>query len=456
MHLNVAGFIALPDIPLVFFTSLFFLILRRYLAEDKMLHALLLGVVVAMMMYSKYHALLILLFTLLSDLKLLLRRSFWVIVAVALVLYLPHITWQFRNDFVSFQYHLVSRNDPFQPRQILEYLGNQLVVTGPLVGFILLYLAFSRKASGAYERMLKYNLVGFFGFFLLSSVRGHVEPHWTAAAFPPLLVLALVNLGGHPGLRKWLWILAVASIPVILLIRAYLVWNFLPMPDHVTRMFHDKDVFSEQVEEVAGERPVVFMNKYQTPSVYWFYTGKMAFTRNNFLYRRNQFDVWPFEAQLEGRRVILTRWGVRDSTKLIPTVYGDVPYYEIERYCSFNRLRIDILESRIGVVAGQDFTVPVTISNPTPLEVNLNCGCDLPPLLMYAYLDRKKVSSEFIFDPQPVSGSLQPGERIELELPLRAPEKEGRYSLVISFGSVILAPGINGAPADVRVSPPPP
>ncbi|MCK4856001.1 MAG: glycosyltransferase family 39 protein, partial [Bacteroidales bacterium] len=129
MHLNVAGFLALPDIPLVFFTSLFFLVLKRFLAEDRMIQALGLGVIIALMMYSKYHALLIIFFTILSDWKLILRKTFWVIVVVAVILYLPHIIWQVKNNFVSFQYHLISRNDPFQPRQILEYLGNQLVVT---------------------------------------------------------------------------------------------------------------------------------------------------------------------------------------------------------------------------------------------------------------------------------------------------------------------------------------
>ncbi len=454
MHLHAAGFIALPDIPLVFFTSLFFLLLKKYLVEDRVRQAFLLGIVVALMMYSKYHALLILFFTLLSGWKLLLRRSFWIIVAVAVILYLPHILWQFKHDFVSFQYHLISRNDPFQPRQILEYLGNQLLVTGPLVGFILLYLAFIRRANGSYERILKYNLVGFFGFFLLSSVRGHVEPHWTAAAFPSLVVLALVNLGAHPRFRKWLLILSMASVPIILLIRAYLVWNFLPLPAHVSRIFHDKDTWVAEIEEVAGDRPVVFMNKFQYPSLYWFYSGKKAFTRNNVLYRRNQFDVWPLEEELEGKNVMLARWGAkRDSMRIFPTVFGDIPYYDIRRYCSFNRLRIDILNKEPVTEAGQSFMTSIRISNPTSKVVSLDCDCDLPPLLMYSWINEKREKSIFTLEPQPALGSLGPGEEILLEIPLVAPEDPGRYRLLISFGSDLLLPGINGNPVEFSVSP---
>lgn len=453
MHLHVAGFVALPDIPLVFFTALLFLVLKDYLDRDRWQQAVLLGIIIAMMMYSKYHALLILFFTLLSNWKLLLRKSFWLIVLIAVVLYLPHIIWQIKNNFISFEYHLISRNDPFQPRQILEYLGNQLLVTGPFVGVILLYLAFTRKASGSYERMLKFNLVGFFGFFLISSVRGHVEPHWTAAAFPPLIVLAMIKLVNHPRLRKWTISLGIASIPVILLIRSFLIWDYLPLPDHVSSMFHNRDTWAAQVGEVAGDRPVVFLNKYQRPSVYWFYTGKKAFTRNNIFYRRNQFDVWPLESELEGKPVLLTRISANDSTRALPTVFGDLPYTDVERYCSFNRLRIDILENKIEATAGLPFKVQVRISNPTSLKVSLDCECDLPPLLMYAFVSSGRNTPYYLVEPQPAVGSLEPGEEVLLNLTLNALPEPGRYSLFISYGSRMLLPGINGPPSELRITP---
>ena len=145
MHINVAGFMALPDIPLVFFASLYFLILKSYLTQDRLSQALLLGIIVALMMYSKYHAALILFFTLLSNWRLMLRRTFWIIVVIAGLLYLPHILWQVKHDFVSFQYHLMDRNSSFQLKYVLEYLGNQLLVTGPFTGVLLLYLAISRS-----------------------------------------------------------------------------------------------------------------------------------------------------------------------------------------------------------------------------------------------------------------------------------------------------------------------
>jgi hypothetical protein len=455
MHLNVAGFLALPDIPLVFFTSLFFLVLKRFLTEDRMVQALGLGVIIALMMYSKYHALLIIFFTILSDWKLILRKTFWVIVAVAVTLYLPHIIWQVKNNFVSFQYHLISRNDPFQSRQILEYLGNQLLVTGPFVGVLLLFLAFARPAKDAYERMLKFNLIGFFGFFFLSSVRGHVEPHWTAAAFPPMIVLAMLNLGHYPVLRKWLRVLGLASIPVILVIRLYLIVEILPLPVQVSRMFHNKDIWVKQIGAVAGDRPVVFTNKYQHPSLYWFYNKKLAFTRNNVMYRRNQYDVWNMEEELQGKQVLLTYWGKVDSVQVIATVWGDVYYFNIDRFCAFNRLTVKILEKKLQSSPGAQIMVPVRIGNPTHQRVCLDCPCDLPPQLYQSVVDRDRLFHIDRIQQQPSLTSLEPGEEMLLDIQIQAPEKPGNYLLSISFGSELLVPGINGVPVKLRVTDPP-
>jgi hypothetical protein len=452
MHLNVAGFLALPDIPLVFFTSLFFLVLKRFLIEDRMVQALGLGVIIALMMYSKYHALLIIFFALLSDWKLILRKTFWVIVAVATLLYLPHIIWQFNNDFVSFQYHLVSRNDPFQPRQILEYLGNQLVVTGPFVGLPLLYLAFARRAGDAYERMLKFNLIGFFGFFFLSSVRGHVEPHWTAAAFPPMIALAMINRERYPRLQHWIRVLGLASIPVILLIRTYLIVEILPMPVHVSRMFHDKDIWTQQIAEVAGDLPVVFRNKYQHASIYQFYTNKPAFTRNDVLYRRNQYDVWNLEEELEGKQVLLTRWGEAEGAMSFPTVWDEVYYYNIQHYCSFNRLSVKILQNKVKASPGQQLGLPVSIGNPTEQAVCLDCPCDLPPELFQTTEDRNRRFHSLRIREQPRLTTLEAGEKVRLEVQIKVPDEPGDYLLTISFGSALLVPGINGAPVKLTVT----
>jgi len=455
MHINVAGFMALPDISLVFFTALFFLVLKHYLAEDKLPQALGLGLIVALMMYSKYHAALILFFTLLAQRKLLLRRSFWIIVMVATILYLPHIFWQVKHDFVSFRYHLVDRNTAFRFGYILEYIGNQVLVTGPLTGVLLLYLSFSRPAADVFEKILKFNLVGFFAFFLLSSVRGHVEPHWTAAAFIPMIILSLLQLRKRPRLRKWLIIMGFASIPLVVIMRLYLMVEILPLPSRISRDFHGKDTWISQIQEVAGDRPVIFRSKFQYPSLYRFYAQKPAFTRNSMYYRRNQYDVWPMEKEMQGRDVMLIAYSYDPWKDSLKTVFGTLYYYNIESYCSFNNLRVEIHTDRIDAASGDTITLPISIWNPNDYSVCLDCPCDIPPYLELAFFrdDGDRFYCRMVEEPD--QSVYDPGETREFDVRVHIHAPAGNYRIRIGYTSEILNQGINSRVLNGVITPPP-
>ena len=60
--LQVSGFVAVPDVPLMFFTALFFLVYKSYLQNPSWRNAMLIGVVAACLLYSKYHGVLVLFF----------------------------------------------------------------------------------------------------------------------------------------------------------------------------------------------------------------------------------------------------------------------------------------------------------------------------------------------------------------------------------------------------------
>ena len=51
---------------------------------------------------------------------------------------------------------------------------------------------------------MKFNYYGFFGFFLLSSFKGHVEPHWTAIGFIPLIILSYHSMESNQKAIKWM------------------------------------------------------------------------------------------------------------------------------------------------------------------------------------------------------------------------------------------------------------
>ena len=107
--LHIYGFTTTPDAPLFFFAVLFYYFYQRYIDKDEWWLATVLGAVIACMFYSKYHAVLLVAFTVISNIKLFKRPSFWFIAALAVVLYIPHILWQITHGFPSVNYHLYER-----------------------------------------------------------------------------------------------------------------------------------------------------------------------------------------------------------------------------------------------------------------------------------------------------------------------------------------------------------
>src|SRR5262245_50083426 len=108
--LQLTGFVAVPDTPLIFFTALFFLCYKRFLQQTSISNTFLLGVVVAALLYSKYHAVLIVFFVLISNLKLFRYYQTYLAGLVALVFFIPHLLWQYQHDWISFRYHLFESN----------------------------------------------------------------------------------------------------------------------------------------------------------------------------------------------------------------------------------------------------------------------------------------------------------------------------------------------------------
>ena len=206
---NIYGFVTTPDASLILFSSLFLLVYQHYLQNNTWKNALLMGLFMALMVYSKYHAFLLLGLILLSNLKLLKDGKFWVACLLALALLMPHILWQIHADFPSFRYHLSGRNEPFRWSYFWEYLPNQLLIFNPFTFGAVVYVLCKdsiyrtgqrRKCSAfdeindmhsnqVFERGLKFILIGFFFFFWLMAFRGHVEPHWTIVCMIPAVVL---------------------------------------------------------------------------------------------------------------------------------------------------------------------------------------------------------------------------------------------------------------------------
>src|SRR5690606_10471349 len=102
---------------------------------------LLLGFAMAGLMYSKYHGILVILFTLMPLFSAFYKsRQLYVAVSFGILLYLPHIIWLFGHDFIPVHYHFFERSsdEHFEWRKLFNYLGMYFLGASPFLSYFIL------------------------------------------------------------------------------------------------------------------------------------------------------------------------------------------------------------------------------------------------------------------------------------------------------------------------------
>lgn len=303
--LQVYAFVATPDVPLLFFTALFFLSYRDFCVKPGWGRALLWGGVMAALMYSKYHGAVLIMLTVFSNRRLWLQPYFYLAGGFALLLFFPHFYWQYTHDFPSFRYHLSGRDDPYELKHTLNYLLNQLLIFSPLLFPFILRTLWKHKAQNELEKTFRYVIFGFWAFFFYTTFKGHVEPQWTVILSLPFILLLYREYRDQEKGRKLLSQLALTSVGLLLLARI-----ILAVPDLGLRTPFNRNGWISELQVATEGRPLIFQNSYRNPAMYEFYTGERAYTFTDNCYRKNQYDIFDWETKLHNRPV----WMVGQTT----------------------------------------------------------------------------------------------------------------------------------------------
>ena len=291
---SFTGLLALPDIPLLFMSALYCFQLKRYFEADTMVRSVLLGIVIGFLFYAKYHGVLLVFFTIVSVPSLLLRRSFYITAASALVVFAPHLIWQYHHDFSTLRYHFLERpGAPFSLARSLEFLGLQVALAGVLAGPLVWYAALRENSKSHFERSLKFIALGSVVFFLISSFSKRVEANWTIFLAVPLIAL---SADSSIWSRRWARRLLLTSFAVV--IGARILFVFPPERLGLRRLkeFHGWRNWAESVLRQCGGDPII-ANTYQIASKLSFYLGTDV-SALNYQSRKNQFDYWRFDQKL--------------------------------------------------------------------------------------------------------------------------------------------------------------
>jgi len=438
---HVSGLLATPDAPLLLMQALFWLVLAAYMRQPTRGWALLLGVLSGLLLLAKYHGVLIVGFAAMGLFLTGYRRGWWLVVLAAVVVFAPHVYWQWLHEFVTWRFHLGGRpatgfqwiyplGYPFETLLLLG-LGLPWLLTRPQV------TPTQVPAEVHLTRILYLTGVGILLFFGLMTLRGRVEPHWvSAAAFP----LVAAYFRRRPSLTwgdfRLPHRLALGlSLLFILAVRVYILLPPIGDGKPLLADFHWASRFVVPLSREAGDRPVVFQNSYQMPALYTFYTGKPAFAYANAHHRLSQYDLQDWHSLLRGRTVVfIENWPDPQARTLPLPGGGDLRLREQEAWCSYGQ--VNLRPANLKVFVGDSLTfrvdkLPIACSDSVHWTTQWRQGPDLQ------YITRQTLPAEAL-------GQLE-------QIRLAVPPMPGKYRVTVGLVPPGHPEGLNGGSYTVEV-----
>ncbi len=434
--MHIAGFVAVPDGPFVFFTAVFLYLTQQYLKKDSWQLMVALGITVACLMYSKYHSILIIFFAIIANLQLFKRASFYGVGILALILFIPHLYWQWENDFISVMFHFFERTKvQWHIGLTLEFFGGTLLVFGPILSILLLWMGFTYKTEDDFERTLKFVMVGVISFFFIMSLRGRVEANWTVSAIIPCVILVHKSLMTHfPNRIKWIYY----SLPISLLFafaaRFVIVYEVLPDDEifgKIYKEYHGWEEWVEQIESIAGDHPVFFVGSYQKPSRYQWHAGKVGHGFSPVVAPRTQYDLYDYELQYQGDTVLYAIQYFEGKMDSIMTNRGKVWYRLVPNYRSYSYIDIHTPNDERTFYAAPNETIDIPITMTSEVE---NVALDVNPKLL-SYFGYRIFQYGWTVDIGYTNDTVKPyfDNQKPYTFKVKAPNKKGKYQLNLNI-----------------------
>jgi len=436
---HIYGFTTTPDVPLFFFTVLFYFFYQQYIEKDKWGLAVILALIIACILYSKYNGILLIVFTVAANIKILSRWSFWFIALLSVFLYLPHILWEVNHGYPSINYHLFERSArTYDFTDTFSYLPGQLLMAGPLIGWFLFYKAFTTHIKDPFICCLIVNCVGTLIFFFISSSKGEVQPQWTFILFAPLVMLVLICFKQAGGRPKWFLPLAIVNLSLIVIVRIIIIagFGFARTYGHLKSYYGFKE-WAGVVKQKAGNAYVVMIEGFQNPSKYDYYTNSLkCFAYDTRYYRRTQFDIWPMEDSLQHKRVyFLTYYPVKGlSTDSIKLAAGNWYGAWINDVRTYQKVNIETTATKIITSPGKKIALSLKVTNPYSYPIGFGDAGYSHLVFMEACIFQgndeinvQKANTSFN------KIKLKPGESGSFTFVLDAPKIKGNFDLLFSL-----------------------
>jgi len=188
-----AGFIiTTPDSPLVLFWSLTLYYSYKAIFFERRKDFIIAGIMLGLMMLSKYTAILfvpfLLTFILLKKRAIFKNIDFYIAVIIAGIVVSPMVYWNYQHDWISFAFQLNHGSDKsyiMHPVFLVNYLLGQFGIFSPVFAGVLLFFLFKDKLYFRDKKLffLALNSVTVLLFFFYKNLYVKMELNYTAPAY---------------------------------------------------------------------------------------------------------------------------------------------------------------------------------------------------------------------------------------------------------------------------------
>jgi len=188
-----AGYIiTTPDSPLILFSSITLYYSYRALFYGKTIDYVLTGIMLGLMMLSKYTAILfvfsLLIFILLKRRDILLNAKFYLAIVLSIIVISPMLFWNYQNDWISFSFQLGhGTTDSFEiyPHLFTDFVAGQFGIFSPVFAGVLFYFLAKDKLYYKDDKLffLALSTVVIILFFSYKSLYTRMALNYSAPAY---------------------------------------------------------------------------------------------------------------------------------------------------------------------------------------------------------------------------------------------------------------------------------
>lgn len=437
---HLYGFITTPDAPLMLFTVLYLWALQKFTAKQETSTQIFLGFTMAGLLYSKYHGVLVIGFTLLPLLwewrKYI--NGLWKASLVAFILFIPHLLWLFMHDFIPVQYHFSERSsdESFELRKLNNYLLMAIFGAAPLLFVAIWKSILKYNHFTTFHRSVWLLAMGPVAFFFFTIFKDNVQPQWLLISFIAMIILLYWNYEEKLDL-KWIYIFGILNI-------LGLIAGRIAIATPSITPFAKYENFAKNVAEFQPINPI--FEKYQEASLYQFYNPKSTVAVHRTLgNRRSQFDLWQSEDQFFDQTVTyISPWVVTDTSFI---GFKNRPYYlkKIENFKTAQQLEIKTM-SEIVAQPKEVINLGLKLKNHHDREIFIGGNADLQfSVNYYVKVQHDVVYSQIVKISQI---ELEPNEELDVQISFENIDQAGEYKMAVGIynkhiGTTYLSKPIN-------------